>query len=667
MPVDPTDINDIYQDKYEKFSEEDKSFLHQLFFDPSTREEIKTKLKHIIFKIIPPTPEEFLDPAKGYLPEPYIHDLYPYIKSDFIAAMNTENPYGIICSYGSTRIGKTVLARLFCIYVIIYCSYLRDPHYYYSISQMSKLCLYLVSFVESKTKQILLDPILQILDASDKFKRERFELNVKKKGVTSNGIIHFSEASKFGSITFPKLHIVCGKDASSLVGADIICGIISELTFFKEYAPTALTDEDILRIFNKLHTRIQNTVGRGSFPSFTYLDSSANIAESPLEKMILNEFQYDHKVFFRWYTLWKVRSHLFPIYHADNSKTFKVCTGNGDTPSKIITNESDLELLPKNLIIDVPIDLRKEFERGLIDQIKDTAGYPTASESRFIQDISIIEKIFDNSILKNIEGALIANSEDFPDYLLWNKIKHLFYSQYDGHNFIISRAQQEPRFFCMDNSFASKGDALGVCCLHKELRQSDNQIMYICDFNFVLISSKGQEINLEAFPQLIINMMVLGQTHIKIVGSDSFQSKPLLQHLERNKIQAITQSVDRDIAPYQFFLTTLLNGVFKEGRNVFFKNNLYSLYRTLRTSGSAKIDHSYGDRNNLYDGNFKTSTAGVNAKDASDAACGAVWLAHSDESYPQTIYEIENQRFSTKKIDIENNIKEAYKRLHRTF
>ena len=657
----------IYDEKYDQFSEEDKSFIHQLFFDPETKEEIKTKLKQVIFKIIPPTPEEFLDPNKGYLPASYIADLYDYIKRDFIEAMNSENPFAILAIYGSTRTGKSVLARLFVIFTVVYVSYLRDPHYYYSISQMSRLCLYLVSFNESKTKQIYLDPILNILDASDKFKRERFELSVRKKGITSDGIIHFSEASKFGAITFPKVHIVCGRDASSLVGADIICGAISELTFFKQYAQTNLTDEEVMQVFTKLNARILNTVGRGSFPSWCYIDSSANSAESPLEKTILTEFQFDKKVFFRWYILWELRPHLFPIYHK-TGETFKVCTGAGDQPAKIIMNERELENIPKSLIIDVPIDAKSEFEKSLIDQIKDVAGRPTSDESKFIQDSRLIENIFDNNILQNIEGALIANSEEFPNELLWSQIKNIFYTQYDSEHWIIKRAQNEPRFLCMDNSFASKGDALGVCCLHKELRQQDNQVIYVCDFNFVIISSKGQEINLEAFPQLILNMMLIGQTPIRIVVSDSFQSKPLLQHLERNKVPAMTQSVDRDIAPYQYLLTALNNKAIKAGRNIFLKNNLDSLYRTVRTSGSAKIDHSNGTKDNNYYGGFSTSSCGKNAKDCSDTLCSAVWAAYSDTSIiPSTIYEIENKRFSLETADIQNSIKSAYQKLHKFY
>lgn len=659
-------IPNIYDQKYDSFTAEDKSFLHQLFFDPSTREEIKTKLKHIIFKVIPPTPEEFLDPYKGFLPDSYIADLYPHVKKDFISAMNTENPYSIICTYGSTRVGKTVLSRLFILYTIVFINYLRDPHYYYSISQMSKLCLYLVSFKEDKTKQILLDPLLQLLDASDKFKRERFELNVKKKGVSQEGIIHFSEASKFGAITFPKLHIVCGKDAGSLVGADIVAGAISELTFFKQYVP-GMSDEEVMQVFNKLHSRILNTVGRGSFPSWTYIDSSANMAESPLEKMILQELRYDPKVFFKWYVLWELRPQLFPLYDADRTKTFKVCVGAGDVPAKIIDDLSELATLPKHLIIDVPIDARKEFEKSLIDQIKDTAGFPTSDESKLIQDSKLIMKIFNNPSLINIEGSLIAGSESLPEQLLWNQIHPLFYSKYDNEHYIIKRAQAEKRYIAFDNAFSMRGDVLGVACLHKEKLKTNNQTIYVTDFCFSIRGVK-KEINLEAMPCLIMDMMLIGQTFIGKVGTDSFQSKPLIQYLERNKVDAITQSIDRTIDAYQFFLTQLMNENFKAGKNIFLKNNLDSLYRTKRASGSDKIDHSNGSTNNEYYGDFLNADTGKNAKDVSDAVCSALWLAYSDSDYiSNTYYEDENKRFSDNKEDIDLNIKNAYNKLHKFY
>jgi len=666
LPVESTNIGDAYQDKYEKFSEEDKSLIHQLFFDPETKENIKTALKHIIFKIIPPTPEEFLDPEKGFLPASYIADLYPHVKEDFINAMRAEDPFSIICLYGATRTGKSLTARLFVVYTIIYVNYLRDPHYFYSVSQMSRLCIYLVSFDKNKTRQVYLDPLIQLLEASDKFKRERFELNVKKKGVTTDGIIHFSEASKFGSLTFPKVHIVCGSDASALVGADIICGAISELTFFRQYASSNLSDEDIMQVFTKLNSRIQNTVGRGSFPSWTYLDSSSNYADSPLEKMIINDFQYDPKVYFRWYTLWKLRPHLFPIYYK-TGETFKVCIGGGDYKAKIINNEEELKDYPKDLIIDVPVDARREFEKALIDQIKDVGGYPTNSESKLISNSKLILDIFNNNTLQNIEGAIIAGSETLPEQLIWNQIKDKFYTCYDGVHYIVKRAQSEARIISFDNAFSMRGDVLGVCCLHKERLRSNNQIIYVIDFCFPLLGN-GKEINLEAVPHMILDLLLIGQTPIRLVCSDSFQSRSSLQFLERNNITILNQSVDRTIDAYQSLLTQILNQNIKSGRNIFFKNNLDSLYRTKRASGTDKIDHNIGNTNNNYYGSFDTSDCGKNAKDVSDAVCNAYWAAYNDTEYqPTTYYEDENLRFDQSKENVELNIKNAYNKLHRMF
>jgi hypothetical protein len=655
------ELRKLIDEKYDQLSQEKKDHLYELINDPETRQEIREKIENLIFIRKPPSPEEFLDPNAGYLPPDYIQDLYDYIKEDFIKAMNTKNPYSIISIYGSIRTGKSVLARLFTIYSIIYVSYLRDPHSYYKINKMSKLCIYLVSFKADKTKQVYLSPLLNILDASDLFIREHFEKNVYSKGVDEYGRIHFSEASKFGDITFPKVSIVTGKDAGSLVGADIVAGAISEITFFKEYVP-GMTDEQIVRVFTKLYSRIQSTVGFGNFPCWSYIDSSANDADSPIEKMILQSFKNNDKAFYRHYVVWEKRPHLYPEY-CETGKTFDICTGDGTIPACIITEENKRDI-PKHLVVSVPIDLYKTFEDALIDSIRDLAGKPTGNENRLIQSEKLIENLFNNSYLKNIESSIIADAADMPEELIWRQLIDKFFVLAGENKYIIRRASGEPRYLGWDLSYSLKGDATGLCLLHKEFSRELGQIIYVIDFAFAVLG-KEKGINLDAIAFLVDDLKKKGNILVKSLYSDTFQSQPLIQKIERDGVTKVKKhSVDREIEPYQFFLTCLSNGIIKTGKNIFLKNNLKALIRKRTKTGKETIDHLNGNSLNIYYGDWEKSMTGFYAKDVSDATCQALCCARDDAHFPITVYEDENKKYSTTTKDIEKMLNKTFRKIH---
>jgi len=655
---------DIYKDLYPTFSDEEKEKIHVLFKDHNTLEDVKKKLEKIVFQFIPPTPEEFLDPKNKWLPIEYINGLYPYIKQDFCACMRVENPYSIISMYGCIRSGKSVLARLCVMYTLIYVNYLRDPHTYFKINKMSRLCIYLLSFKAEKTNQVYLSPIIDLLSASEMFVREHFENRVYSTGLDTEGRIHFSEASKFGDITFPKCYIVTGKDAGSLVGADIIAGAVSELTFFKEYA-VGMTDEEIVQVFTKLFSRIQNTVGFGNFPCWSYIDSSANDSDSPIEKLILDDLKNQKTTFFRHYVLWEIRPHLYPSY-SKTGETFPVCVGQGDVPAMLIENREDIKRYPSDLIIEVPIDLYDTFKRKLVDSLKDIAGRPTISENKFISDTSVIPLLWSNSALENVEGIIYADASEPPEELLWNQLKDKYFTKSADGRYQFKRSPQEIRYIGLDNAFAAKGgDVMGFSVIHKEWDRVKQSIMYVVDFSFA-IDGKGKGINLEAPACFITDIIKHANAKVYALFTDTFHSEAQKQFLERNHVHVIKQSVDREINPYQYFYTCLINERIKSGKNIFLKNNLNSLVRTRgKDDRKEKIDHVKGITDNHYKWDFDSSKCGTNAKDVSDSLCQAITGAYSHEYVSMTDYETENKRFSSKPEDIEHFTRDAYNRINR--
>lgn len=580
-----------------------------------------------------------------------------YLLSDFTITHNT---------------GKSYLARMLIHYVIIYIHCLRHPQLYYGLAPTTNLSIYIMSFVAEKVNQLLLKPIYDILDLSPRFKRLKFQDKVAEEQY-KHGLdnIYWSKASTFGNITLEsKLTLNLGTDFMSFIGSDLLFLIVSEINFFIEKA--GATHEEIFQLYTDGVARIQATVG-DNYLGTVFLDSSSNDEDNPIEKYILEELPKQEKVFFRQRAKWveensirkAIGSVKLPIWE-ETGKTFDICKGNKTFIPKIIEDKTELKQTPKSLIVPVPIDLKGNFKRNILKAIKDDCGLPTRKENKLIQDVNIILNLFENKYINNIESLIYADASEVPENLIWNQIRDNFFSKSNINRYTINRAQGEPRYIGIDLAHAVKGDIQGIAMLHKERSKELQRTIYVTDFCFGVIG-KEKGINLEAGTHLVLDLISIGNMFIQGVYIDQFQSQTLIQALQRSKIDAKKQSVDKTLEPYQTLLTFMINNFIKVGKNIFLKNNLDSLITTKRNDKEV-IDHTKGTVNNIYNGNFEYSSAGINAKDCSDALCQAFWGAFSDDtSQPFIIYEEENKKYSNNPQDFDDVISKTWSQLHKYY
>lgn len=656
----------MIDEKYNHLSIEERKEIYALYFNEETQEELKKQLESIVFYKKPPTPEEFLDPANGWLPPDSNETMYPWVKKELLEVLN-KYPYPeVVAEYGCTRIGKTFLAIHLMLYIIVYFHHLREPTLYYGLSSLTELALYIISFNYDKTRELYLRPLFKIMEKSPRFVMVKFQDQVaKKQKEFGRGKIVYSKAATTGEVTLSSgLQIQLGNDdALAFVGANILVGFVSEISFWCENA--GASEERIYRLYTDLKERIKATVGN-QYLAFLYLDSSANTTESLIEKHILSELRYRESTHFSWHTRWEALPQKAKKWQK-TGETFKVITGNGSVPAKIVESPIELEGIPTDLIIDVPIDFYNEFKDNLIKSIKDIAGRPTAAENKFITDVKIIDNIFNNTILKNVEGALVADSTDLPEGLLWNQIKDMsFYKRANG-SYEILRAPREPRFVGIDLSFALHGDVTGLTILHKEFDVEKKEVVYVVDLSCA-ITAREKSINIEAVPKLLVDLLTFASVPIKYVFADTFHSEGSKQTLERAKVEFMKQSVDKDVTAYQTLSTIMNNGLVKAGKNIFLKNNLNCLLITREEGkGKEKIDHPKGRLTNTYLGDWENSKCGTFAKDVSDSLAQAVYGAYSTLYIPSTIYQEENKKFSAKNEDNQERIQRAYNQLHKFY
>lgn len=663
--------NKILEQKYNEFSLEEKKLIHTIYHSNENKHnELTQRLEKVIFRLTPPTPKQFLDPKEGWLTPQFIESIYSHVREDFLEILDFKKKYNQIVEYGATRLGKSYLARLLIMYTIVFIHCLRQPQLYYGLSPTTQLCIYMICFKSEKIKQLLLKPIYELLRVSPRFKKVKFEDKVQEEqdkiGLET---IVWSKSATFGEMTLDSgLTINLGIDFMSFIGSDMIQLIVSEIAFFIQQA--GATHEQIFQLYTDGLDRIKATVGN-NYLGMVYLDTSANDVENSIEKYILEDLQFQDKVFFKRRNRWEARPYLFPKWQKTN-KTFDVFIGTKSDSAKIIENEIDFNHYSSDKIIQVPIDVKDEFKRNLNKSLKDIAGLPTYKENKLITSFTIISDMFNNTTLKNIDSILYAESSDIQEKLLWKQIKDKFFNYTNG-KYYFYRAPKEPRFVGLDLSYSLSGDVQGISFIHKEWSRLKNEVMYITDFAFA-IGAKKSKISLSAPFQLIMDIYTIAGIPVYGVYVDSFQSESDLQFLQRNNIVAGQQSVDRTLSPYQFYLSLLENRLKKAGKNIFLKNNLDSLItvnikkreNTTNEDVREKVDHTKGKTENMYNGNWNRSSCGINAKDVSDADCQAVWGAKNHETYklPSTCYEDENDRLLNTKKYAESLLSKAYDKIH---
>jgi len=682
-------IEETISQEYEKYSDDEKKNLHNLYHkyneNPEKFNELIGKLEKVIFKKRPPTMAEFLDAKTGWLPRKVIDSIWPHVKEDMLNIVDSKEKYFQLAMYGSTRLGKSFMAQLLMIYTIIFMQHLRSPALYYGLSPLTKLCIYIVSFKFDKSREIYLKDIYNFLENSERFVKIKFQDQVKEKQDEYGcDKIVWSKASVSGEITVASgLQILLGnKNPDEIIGANCFQIYISEIAFFINQAGTS--EDDIFELYTNSYSRIRATVGK-NYLAWIFLDSSANFEESKIERHIIKNLQYDKDTYFRWRSQWLARPWDFKQYYKGLQElkknntpeelintellkrgcVFQVITGNGSIPAQMVSHSAQLNGIPRDLIDYVPIDIKTEYENNLIKSIKDIGGKPTSNESKLIQNTKLVDSVFDNIHLKNIEGGLVADAADFPEELLWKQVEQIFFhKQFNGRTQIY-RAPNEPRFVGIDVATSAKGDVYGFSMGHLEYSKMLKERMFISDFTFVILPG-SEGINLSAVEHFIMDLMEKGNVSIIDLASDTFQSTQTMQNIKRRNINISKPQIDTSLEPYIRLLTSLVTGTCKVGKNIFLRNNLKCLERTRPDNGKEKINHPKGPTVNKYFGDWNNSEAGKNAKDCADALCSAHFIAMESQILPITYYEDENKKCNQiviKDNDYIKDMDDAYKKI----
>lgn len=614
--------------------------LNNKHLTPVTKQYLLTNLWNINYKIKPPSIEEFLtDEWIG----PMAESLYEHVREILIKFWQPRSVYRNLCLATAIGTGKSVLSALHNLYVSVHLCLMRDPKKFFGLAPSTSIVQAFISFSLDKATQLLLQPFIQILTTTPKFRRIKQEDHLRILQEKHPDQICWTTSSRMGVLQFPgDIHYIVASSPAQLLGLNMIQSTMSEISFFIE---RGFSPEFIWRIYQDSKARIFSRFGNKQFCG-TVLDSSPNdLDASPIDKFIFTgEAQKDKENYVSIGSQWEMYEKdpkrkrikaLYPIY-ALTGETFPVFRGNSGLPAEMIHPDSLHNYDPME-IYNVPIDLKRDFEQDTERNVRNVCGWPTNTSGKLINSQIKIEEIFTPQ-LKNVYSYIKVPSTEPAKHLIWNQIKDKFFIQTAPDRWEFYRAPMARRWLHFDQ--AETGDFAGIAMSHREYDIKRNEFIIVHDFVLAITGGQNAKINLDAFRIFPEDLRNLGSINLVSVTFDRFQSSTTVQYLKEQEFNARQFSVDTSVDPYISYAALINIGNVKTGRNIFLKNNLKSLHEVKTTSGKRKIDHMIGKLIRDDGAHWMISQMGLYAKDCSDCcAATAYLLVHEDEGTPQYIYD----------------------------
>ena len=524
----------------------------------------------------------------------------------------------------------------------------RNPKQYLKLGESTRLTDATISFTKGSAYDLVIKGLDSLLQTSPKCQKLHYERDMTNPEYTESGKILFCNTSKGNSILrVGDIFYDCISEPIQLVGRNLISVSATELSFLKEVMP----EEKVMKLVDEMFSRVHNRFGYNNPNVSLIVDSSPNSMEGLADQWIEKHKNDKDKLFIND-KKWELPtfSWMFPIYEKDKkNNVFPIFKGTSTQPTKIITKE-EVKNFNEEDIIWTPNDLYELAKDNVTKIMRDFGATPTAgSDTKLFTNHQLIDQCFVPN-LKNFYMFEYASYLLAPETLLWDKVRPLFYV-YTGqkNSFRLKRYPSAERFVHID--MAEKKDMAGVSMVHLETDKIGRK-MYVADFTLPIMSKKDDKINLDSFKYLVYCMKVYGNTNIKKVTYDGFESKSSIQFLERNGFECERLSLDNTPDYYLSFASWVMQGRVKIGKNLVMKNNMKSLITTNEghngkesKSGKLIVDHVQGDWIDLENSDWEKSKCGYFGKDLSDSFVGACTNADkSNVNYTTFLYDDSDEK-----------------------
>ena len=519
-----------------------------------------------IWEFPPPDIQTFID-SPEFLNMSSI--IFPGVREDLCNIFRTDengelkiNYVVLIQAPGS---GKSELASVATAYIVVRLLCMRSPQKVLDLSPTANIQIINSSASGDQAKRVVFEYI------KNKLKYMPF---LKK-------LDWSPDESVESELRFPKgIRVTpASSTGKTVLGSNLFAVIMDELN---EYVRTKNRDLAEM-MFNKFYSRMLSRFGKvGKY--FVMLISQAGYADSFIEKKF-EEWKNNPRAYVCRRAHWQARPHDYKLGY--------------------FTVEYFDEMDSEKKNMQVPIELKEEYQRDPILFLRNWASIPSRTIQPFFYSQDVLKKIFSNDLdplpeCKALDGSLLPF---FPE----NAMQQLPKS-YVG--------KPGTEYYCFTDLAKGEKCKVGFCLVHsegkKEIQWYDrNTGRTISEFRDIIVvdlvlrfsAPIDGEVPIYSVRDFIIWLKKERSYNITTVGTDSWQSLDFRQVMASMGFQVELVGIERDKSVYQ-----TLKDVINEGR-LKIPYHRASLLQEL-----SKLEEKEGKVFSQY------------YKDQADALCGAVYL-----------------------------------------
>jgi len=505
------------------------------------------------------------------------HEIYPAI----LAAGEELNngTYVEAIMTGGIGSGKTTLALYTNAYQLYLLSCMRSPHKLFRLDPSSEILLVFQSITKTLAQGVDYQRFRSMIEGSPYFHRH-FPFD---KGLTSK-------------LVFPnrvEVLPVAGTETAA-IGQNVMGGLIDELNYMAviEKSKVAVdkgTYDQAILVYNSIARRRKSRfMENGKLPGILCLVSSKKYPGQFTDQK-MKEAETDPSIFVYDKRVWDIKPGDF-----GNRGWFHVFGGDMTRKPRILTNDEEVADEDRHLVVAVPMEFRSEFEKDIINALREIAGVSTLARHPFFLEVPKVHAAFKKEHISIFSQSPV----DFVEQRL-TLVKSAFHKPY------------LPRFCHIDlaQSQDSAGLCVGTCTGFQEVQKSGDQTLYMpqiwIDGILEIKPPKNSEIMFSKIREVLLVLLQMG-LGIRWVTFDQFQSTDSKQILQQAGFMTGQQSMDElPTRPYDFTKNAVYEGRVDLPYHPLVQQEILRLERDQKTG---KIDHPPGG-----------------SKDCADALAGVVY------------------------------------------
>ena len=425
-----------------------------------------------------------------------------------------------------------------------------------------------------------------------------------------------STVDKKGTFIGSNILLKAGSGYSTVIGTDLICGVLDEANIKPTGMAAATFVEERLALYNLMVERRERTYDKAPrMTGILWLTSSPEDEIDVLGERIrqVKEAKLQNVMIKDNIPVWEARC-------IESKEYFPLFLGS-DFKDPCILDESDVVLTPEEYenVIQVPEQFRVNFRGGNIQKaIRGIAGRRTSGEQSFFKSANVLEKVFSNPnklFTKDVLTIDLNNMHTLEDYLV------------DKDYFKHPDRPKCYRYIHLD--IASKQDRFGMASVYSDMvtytsEDGDTKRMrkYYEDFCLGIVPAKGGTVDILRVLEFVYGLKAKGYP-IKLVTTDSHQGELARQIIGKHGIHTEYQSVEENKDPYNNLKNLILTESLEGHKNA----TLVSELRQLK-EGVKKIGKVTGSTDDL-----------------SDSLAGACWGCFNDRYFKINDEDVEDLIF----------------------